>query len=145
MPGLIIIAIMPEWIRFVIPDAASSFDTIFPAWREATDMALTYDHSQTDTIAAIATAMSEAGIGIIRISRITMMIHIFFFKVDVSFVGVLSIIDGKGINMFQSILIGSSVQHKILVRQLDPYIYIYKLTYQRRCIAHKHTCFVVAD
>lgn len=31
-------------------------------------MALQYDHLQTDTIAAIATAMSEAGIGIIRIS-----------------------------------------------------------------------------
>ena len=31
-------------------------------------MALTFDHSYTDTIAAIATAMSEAGIGIIRIS-----------------------------------------------------------------------------
>lgn len=31
-------------------------------------MALMYDHLQTDTIAAIATAMSEAGIGIIRIS-----------------------------------------------------------------------------
>ncbi len=31
-------------------------------------MALTFDHLQTDTIAAIATAMSEAGIGIIRIS-----------------------------------------------------------------------------
>ena len=31
-------------------------------------MALMYDHVQTDTIAAIATAMSEAGIGIIRIS-----------------------------------------------------------------------------
>ena len=31
-------------------------------------MALTHDHLQTDTIAAIATAMSEAGIGIIRIS-----------------------------------------------------------------------------
>ncbi len=31
-------------------------------------MALMYDHFQTDTIAAIATAMSEAGIGIIRIS-----------------------------------------------------------------------------
>ena len=31
-------------------------------------MALTYDHAYTDTIAAIATAMSEAGIGIIRIS-----------------------------------------------------------------------------
>lgn len=31
-------------------------------------MALTYDHFQTDTICAIATAMSEAGIGIIRIS-----------------------------------------------------------------------------
>ena len=27
-------------------------------------MALTYDHAYTDTIAAIATAMSEAGIGI---------------------------------------------------------------------------------
>ncbi len=31
-------------------------------------MALTFDHFQTDTVAAIATAMSEAGIGIIRIS-----------------------------------------------------------------------------
>ena len=31
-------------------------------------MALMYDHVQADTIAAIATAMSEAGIGIIRIS-----------------------------------------------------------------------------
>ena len=31
-------------------------------------MALTYDHAYTDTIAAIATAMSEAGIGIIRVS-----------------------------------------------------------------------------
>ena len=31
-------------------------------------MALMYDHLQTDTIAAIATAMSEAGIGIIRVS-----------------------------------------------------------------------------
>jgi hypothetical protein len=31
-------------------------------------MALQFDHLQTDTIAAIATAMSEAGIGIIRIS-----------------------------------------------------------------------------
>ena len=31
-------------------------------------MALLYDHVQADTIAAIATAMSEAGIGIIRIS-----------------------------------------------------------------------------
>ena len=31
-------------------------------------MALMYDHVETDTIAAIATAMSEAGIGIIRIS-----------------------------------------------------------------------------
>lgn len=31
-------------------------------------MALTFDHIQNDTIAAIATAMSEAGIGIIRIS-----------------------------------------------------------------------------
>lgn len=31
-------------------------------------MALTFDHVQNDTIAAIATAMSEAGIGIIRIS-----------------------------------------------------------------------------
>ena len=31
-------------------------------------MALMYDHTTTDTIAAIATSMSEAGIGIIRIS-----------------------------------------------------------------------------
>ena len=31
-------------------------------------MALTFDRDQNDTIAAIATGMSEAGIGIVRIS-----------------------------------------------------------------------------
>ena len=31
-------------------------------------MALTFDHVQSDTIAAIATAISESGIGIVRIS-----------------------------------------------------------------------------
>ena len=31
-------------------------------------MALTFDHVQSDTIAAVATAISESGIGIVRIS-----------------------------------------------------------------------------